>query len=114
LKYQDIEVKVMFSGIVLALAIGNGSGIQIAQLPSVSRCPGKMNCPESYLQPIYPVPGRPVIGNQNSIKPIPIPKPFPAGTPCGATVINGQNVFVAPQSPGSYCDRDGTLQYQQQ
>jgi hypothetical protein len=41
-----------------------------------------------------------------------LPKPYPAGTPCGASVVNGQSVFVNPQSiPGSYCDRDGTLQY---
>ena len=40
------------------------------------------------------------------------PKPYPAGTPCGASVFNGQQVFVNPASiPGSYCDRDGTLQY---
>jgi hypothetical protein len=42
----------------------------------------------------------------------PSARPYPAGTPCGATVVNGQNVFVNPQPiSGSYCDRDGNLQY---
>lgn len=40
------------------------------------------------------------------------PKPYPAGTPCGPSVVNGQSVVVNPANiPGSYCDRDGTLQY---
>jgi hypothetical protein len=34
---------------------------------------------------------------------------YPPGTPCGAIVINGQNVFVGP-SQSQYCDRDGTIQ----
>lgn len=41
-----------------------------------------------------------------------VTRPYPPGTPCGKTFINGQEVFVSPQTvPGSYCDRDGTLQY---
>jgi hypothetical protein len=65
------------------------------------------------LKPTKPtLPNRDLMLPTNNKPASALPKPYPAGTPCGASVVNGQSVFVNPQSiPGSYCDRDGTLQY---
>jgi hypothetical protein len=72
--------------------------------------------PASVIQPASTVPLMKPLPGQNSVTPTKskptssVAKPYPAGTPCGVAVVNGQQVFVRPGA-GSYCDRDGTLQY---
>jgi hypothetical protein len=84
---------------LMALAISSSTPLMAQNQPLLlpQKCPGKMLCP--WLNP-----NQQLKPNSN--------RPYPAGTPCGPSLINGKTVFVNPQSiPGSYCDRDGTLQY---
>jgi hypothetical protein len=101
-------MKVVFSvaGFVF-MALPTMNPIAQAQ-PLCTNVNGKMMCLKNSISPIMPI--RPVIPAGTIM---PQNRPYPPGTPCGPSVINGQNVFVNPQNiPGSYCDRDGTLQYQ--